>query len=90
MAKVTAPNNKFSGQSYGVQFMNGVGETDDKWLLQLFAEKGYTVDEEQQEQVESIDLSELDAKGLKEVATERGIEYQKNATKEQMLELLGE
>lgn len=46
--------------------------------------------QEQQEQTESIDLNKLDAKGLKEVADDRGIEYAKNATKEQMLELLGE
>lgn len=46
--------------------------------------------QEQQEQTESINLNKLDAKGLKEVADDRGIEYAKNATKEQMLELLGE
>lgn len=63
-----------------------------KYLALGFKEIGIeeTKQQEQQEQTESIDLNKLDAKGLKEVADDRGIEYAKNATKEQMLELLGE
>lgn len=37
-----------------------------------------------------LDLTSLGAKELKEVADKRGIEYNKNATAEKMLELLGE
>jgi len=79
------------------QLDNVVKKTDNevkanKYLALGFKEIGIeeTEQPEQQEQTESIDLNKLDAKGLKEVADERGIEYAKNATKEQMLELLGE
>ena len=76
------------------QLDNVVKKTDNevkakKYLALGFKEIGIE-ETEQQEQTESIDLNKLDAKGLKEVADERGVEYQKNATKEQMLELLGE
>lgn len=79
------------------QLDNVVKKTDNevkakKYLAIGFKEIGIEEEEqqEQQEQTESIDLNKLDAKGLKEVADDRGIEYAKNATKEQMLELLGE
>lgn len=79
------------------QLDNVVKKTDNevkakKYLALGFKEIGIEEAEqqEQQEQTESIDLNKLDAKGLKEVADDRGIEYAKNATKEQMLELLGE
>jgi len=76
------------------QLDNVVKKTDNevkakKYLALGFKEIGIE-EKEQQEQTESIDLNKLDAKGLKEIADERGVEYQKNATKEQMLELLGE
>jgi len=76
------------------QLDNVVKKTDNevkakKYLALGFEEIGIE-ETEQQEQTESIDLNKLDAKGLKEVADDRGIEYAKNATKEQMLELLGE
>lgn len=76
------------------QLDNVVKKTDNevkanKYLALGFEEIGIE-ETEQQEQTESIDLNKLDAKGLKEVADDRGVEYAKNATKEQMLELLGE
>ncbi|MGQ7335475.1 hypothetical protein ACTGUN_05850 [Streptococcus suis] len=76
------------------QLDNVVKKTDNevkakKYLALGFKEIGIE-ETEQQEQTESINLNKLDAKGLKEVADDRGIEYAKNATKEQMLELLGE
>jgi len=76
------------------QLDNVVKKTDNdvkakKYLALGFKEIGIE-ETKQQEQTESINLNKLDAKGLKEVADDRGIEYAKNATKEQMLELLGE
>lgn len=76
------------------QLDNVVKKTDNevkakKYLALGFKEIGIE-ETKQPEQTESIDLNKLDAKGLKEVADDRGIEYAKNATKEQMLELLGE
>lgn len=82
------------------QLDNVVKKTDNEVKANKYLALGFTeigVEEtkqpeqqEEQEQTESIDLNKLDAKGLKEIADERGIEYAKNATKEQMLELLGE
>ncbi len=76
------------------QLDNVVKKTDNevkakKYLALGFKEIGIE-ETEQQEQTESVNLNKLDAKELKEVADDRGIEYAKNATKEQMLELLGE
>ncbi|KAF3306028.1 hypothetical protein FPV25_03160 [Carnobacterium sp. PL17GRE32] len=76
------------------QLDNVVKKTDNevkakKYLALGFKEIGIE-ETEQQEQTESINLNKLDVKGLKEVADDRGIEYAKNATKDQMLELLGE
>lgn len=76
------------------QLDNVVKKTDNEVKAKKYLALGFkeiSIEEtEQQEQTKSIDLNKLDAKGLKEVADDRGIEYAKNATKEQMLELLGE
>lgn len=76
------------------QLDNVVKKTDNEVKAKKYLALGFkeiSIEEtKQQEQTESIDLNKLDAKGLKKVADNRGIEYAKNATKEQMLELLGE
>ncbi len=46
MAKIYAPNKGYAGVTAGVSFSNGVGETEDKWLIQWFEAKGYNVVEE--------------------------------------------
>lgn len=46
MAKIYAPNERYAGVTAGVSFSNGVGETEDKWLMQWFESKGYKVVEE--------------------------------------------
>lgn len=43
MAKVFAPNKEYTGIIAGVLFTNGVGETEDKWLLMWFEENGYKI-----------------------------------------------
>lgn len=43
--KVYSPNKEYTGVSASVPFCNGVGETDDPYLLKWFREHGYTVDE---------------------------------------------
>lgn len=45
MAKVYAPNKKYTGVSASVPFANGEAEVTDPWLLQWFKSKGYTVEE---------------------------------------------
>jgi len=44
MAKVIAPNKKFTGEAYGVQFFDGIAETDDAWKLNILAEVGCTIE----------------------------------------------
>ncbi|WHH58480.1 hypothetical protein [Petroclostridium sp. X23] len=47
--KVTAPVVGYSGVTAGVTFKNGVGETDNKWLATWFKEKGYKVENQEEE-----------------------------------------
>ena len=43
MAKIYAPNEKYTGISASVTFADGVGETNDEHLLEWFAAHGYRV-----------------------------------------------
>ncbi len=45
MAKITAPNPEYTGESASVKFENGVGETSDANLIGWFLQRGYTVEE---------------------------------------------
>ena len=47
MAKVYAPLEYYNGISASVEFVNGVGETDNENLLEWFEEKGYTVERDE-------------------------------------------
>lgn len=47
MAKVYAPLKDYNGISASVEFVNGVGETDNENLLEWFEEKGYTVERDE-------------------------------------------
>ena len=44
MAKIKAPNSTFSGEAYGVNFVNGEAETTDKWIITMLTEVGCTVE----------------------------------------------
>jgi len=69
MAKIYCNNKQYNGISASVNFVNGVGVTDDPYLILWFAEHGYTVDEEKREP------SIYDTMGYKELtdsAKERG------------------
>ena len=43
MAKITAPVKGYTGTTAGVSFTDGVGHTEDGWLKEWFAQRGYTV-----------------------------------------------
>ncbi|EFV79283.1 hypothetical protein HMPREF1013_00199 [Bacillus sp. 2_A_57_CT2] len=45
MAKIKSPNPNYNGNSASLLFVNGEAETDNKWLLEWFKNKGYTVEE---------------------------------------------
>lgn len=46
MAKIKSPNPSYTGVSASLQFVNGEAQTDDKWLIEWFGNKGYEVIEE--------------------------------------------
>lgn len=95
MAKIKAPNALYNGESAGIQFSKGVAETDSPWLIQWFKENGYSVSEEPKEDSaeetgkENVDdLSGKNMTELKEIADERGLEYDSKIKKDELLELL--
>lgn len=45
MAKIYTKNKNYNGVSASVNFINGVGETNDKYLIEWFKEHDYEVDE---------------------------------------------
>ena len=46
MAKITIKTNpNYNGVDFGIPFANGVAETEDAWLITMFKEKGYHVEE---------------------------------------------
>lgn len=59
--QIKAPNQSYTGESFGVMFQHGVGKTDDPWLISRFKEKGFTIEEEPEE-VNTADLEKKIAK----------------------------
>ena len=50
MAKITIKTNpNYNGVDFGIPFANGVAETEDTWLITMFKEKGYNVEESKTE-----------------------------------------
>jgi hypothetical protein len=45
MAKIKSPNPNYNGVSASLHFVNGEADTDDKWLIEWFKNKGYMVEE---------------------------------------------
>lgn len=50
MAKIIAPNKQYMGVSAGVAFSNGIGYSENEFLLGWFEKKGYTVERPEPEQ----------------------------------------
>ncbi len=65
MAKIYAKNKSYNGVSASVNFINGVGETDDKYLIEWFKNHGYTVNEEPILDDEEIEDEEVKPKRRK-------------------------
>ena len=55
MAKIKAPNSNYNGVDFGIPFANGVAETEDAWLITMFKEKGYNVEEVAEEVAEEVE-----------------------------------
>lgn len=81
MAKIYAPNERYAGVTAGVSFSNGVGVTEDKWLIQWFKNKGYKV-------VEEMKLGELTVAELRKMAAEKGIEGYSDMRKAELIKTL--
>lgn len=47
--KIYSPNKEYTGVSASVPFCNGIGETDDPYLIGWFRSHGYRVEEEEPE-----------------------------------------
>lgn len=82
MAKIYAKNEKYTGVSASVGFVNGVGETSDPHLMEWFREHGYRVVEE--EETAKEEKTESAVKGEEETteeASEETSEEKKNGRK---------
>ena len=56
MAKITIKTNpNYNGVDFGIPFVNGVAETEDTWLITMFKEKGYNVEEVAEEVAEEVE-----------------------------------
>lgn len=75
MAKVYARNKNYTGVSASVNFINGVGETDNPYLLQWFRENGYTIEDGPVAPVSEAEqkLMKLSDDELKAIADKHGI-----------------
>ncbi len=81
MAKIYAPNERYAGVTAGVSFSNGVGETEDKWLMQWFESKGYKVVEEKK-------LEDLTVSELRKIAAGKNIEGYSDMRKAELIKAL--
>lgn len=54
MARITAPNKDYNGESASVTFVKGVGETSDAYLIEWFKEHGYTVIDDEAAEVQPV------------------------------------
>ncbi len=45
MARIKAPNESYAGISAGVVFENGIGSTDNPYLIEWFKAHGYMVED---------------------------------------------
>ena len=61
--KIKSPNKDYTGVSASVPFCNGVGETEDPYLIQWFKDHGYKVEETpEQASKEAVEKEEKPAK----------------------------
>lgn len=86
MAKVYSPNKSYTGISASIAFAKGIGETEDKHLIEWFKEHGYTVEEkteDKQEDEKPVDDMTVDE--LKAYAEGKGIDLTGLNKKEEIL-----
>ncbi|MGJ9460291.1 hypothetical protein [Oceanobacillus sp. CF4.6] len=70
MAKIKAPNKDYTGVSAGVSFVKGEAETEDKWLIGWFENKGYEIDDSAEKEAEQKAKEEEERKREEDEAKE--------------------
>lgn len=83
MAKIQTPVKGYTGIIAGIPFVNGIGETENKWVIQWFKRKGYKVIKEKK-----IDYNSLTVKELRKLAKEKGIEEYSDMKKDDLIQAL--
>ncbi|WP_052447236.1 hypothetical protein [Clostridium polynesiense] len=89
MVKIFAPNKEYTGVSASVDFLNGVGETDNPALLNWFREHGYEVEGDKNPEGEKS-LEDMSLEELQAYAEEKGIDLGKATTQEGVLKKIKE
>ena len=87
MAKILAPNKSYTGISAGVAFSNGVGETEDKSLIEWFYSHGYEIEEKNNDEKQAS-LEEMKKEDLVKLATELEVDFTSKNTKDELIELI--
>lgn len=87
MAKILAPNKSYTGISAGVAFSNGVGETEDKRLIEWFYSHGYEIEEKNNDEKQAS-LEEMKKEDLVKLATELEVDFTSKNTKDELIELI--
>lgn len=78
--KICSPNKEYTGVSASVPFCNGMGETDDPYLIEWFKKHGYKVEEDSTEELgikkpvdeESVDEEPIEEAPVKTVKKKAG------------------
>ena len=83
MAKIQTPVKGYTGTIASIPFVNGIGETENKWAIQWFKRKGYKVIEEKKK-----DYNSLTVKELRKLAKEKGIEGYSDMKKSELIQAL--
>lgn len=84
--KILSPNKQYTGNSAGVEFVQGIGHCTNPHLISWFVEKGYTVVEEDKDKDEDLDFKKMTVKELKEYAEINKIDLKGAIKKADILE----
>lgn len=94
--KIYTPVKDFNGFRNNVRFINGVGETDDKWLIQWFVNHGYIIEkcekvsENSLEKCDEPDFDSMTPNQLRDWMRENGYgsKIKNTRDKEKLLKIL--
>ncbi|MBU8773190.1 hypothetical protein [Cytobacillus oceanisediminis] len=82
--KIKSPNPTYNGVSASLQFVKGEAETDDKWLVEWFKNKGYEIDdsaEREAEQKAKEESERIAAEEAERKEAKKQVEEKKKAEK---------